>query len=314
MGQNLSQIVKDPRKGRELQRIYDTSLALMIVNLIVAFLPQTGLGWIPFFGGWVQLLFVLMSMTFSIIIYRMSNSFLPEYYGRGVNRAHLWIYILVVLLTIGGAISQSASQAKYDRCMSKAREDYYNRYSTPTCYTPTNYVYTTVGTMPTYVPVAQPEICSISTPSYGYYDGYYSCYGLMFDTPSIIMNNIMVPILSFVAMVLFSIQCSFLWNESNGQARKLAGQIQMMPVTMQTVTVTTPTGQHQVTVPVTTYNAFAQYGATQGLEQQTLPAYAPPMQPPVPVPATSVYGVPVQVPVASSSANPPLTETPSQKY
>jgi len=235
MGQSLSQIVKDPRKGRELQRIYDTALALMVVNLIVAFLPQTGIGWVPFFGGWIQLFFVLMSMVFSTVIYRMSNSFLPDYYGNGVNRAHLYIYILTVLLTIGGAISQSASQ-------------------------------------------------------------------IMFDTPSIVLNNIMVPILSFVGMVLISIQCSYLWNEASSQARKLAGP---MPISMQTVSIATPTGQQQVVVPANTFNAFTQWAATNGSaaanSQMTLPAYT--------APVVGVYAVPPNVPVASGSMGASISDT-----
>jgi hypothetical protein len=256
MGQSLSQIVKDPRKGRELQRNYDIALALMIINLIVAFLPQTGVGWVPFFGGWIQFFFVIMSMTFSAVIYRMSSRFLPEYYGHGVNRAHLIIYILVVLLTIGGAISQSVSQMKYNQCVNSGREPYYN---------------------------------------YGY-GGYWNCYYLMYDMPSIILNNIIVPILSFVAMVLFSIQCSYMWNEAQNQARKLSGSLPM--ISMQTVSIATPTGQHQVVVPVSTFNAFTQWAAANATaaatnSHPTLPAYSAPVM--------NLYAVPPNVPVASSS-------------
>jgi len=314
MGQQLTQMVKDPKKGRELQRIYDTALSAMIINLIVAFLPQTGLGWIPFFGGWIQFVFVLLSLTFSILIYRMSNRFLPEYYGRSLNRAHLIFYILVTLICLGGSIAQTDGSHKYNKCLADASSRYYDNYRTTTsCYTPAPYYqYTTISSMATYTMIQEPAYCttqSTSSNNYYYYGGYYDCYRLMYSTASVIMNNIMVPIFSFIGMVLLSIQCSYLWNEASSQARKLAGSMQMMPMTVQAVSMTTPTGQHQVVVPASTFNAFAQWAATNSVAQQdtqtTLPAYAPPMTQIMPA---GMYAIPPNVPVATSSAAPAVLE------
>ena len=189
MGQTPSHFIKDPQQVQHLQQVYDTSLALMIVNLILGFLLQASMGWIPLYGGWIQLFLLLMSLTFSILIYKMSNRFLPKQYSRGLNISQLVFYIITSLVCLIGSSVQA-----------------------------------------------------VLVPMSGSY--YYWSYTFFF----IALNNMVVPILAFIAMVLFSIQCSYLWNEACHQAQHLAAGIQMVPIAGQTAAAGAPVGQ--VVVPV----------------------------------------------------------------
>jgi len=257
MGHNFSYI--DNRdKAAHLQRVYDTALALMIVNLIVAFLPVTGLYWIPQVGPWFQFGFELLGLAFAIVIYRMSKNFIPQDGGKALNRAMLIMTILTIFFTFCGAIAQSVQVDKVMRC----RNDLYAEHQKRMSQTPSYQ--------------CEPGVpCAV--PAYYYEPNYWSCGSYDYFGPSIFINAILVPIMAFVSMVLFSIRCSALWNEAVLQGAKLAGPNFAMPGygAMSSVVLTMPAGgqmmapvvaaapQGMVAVPAEQYGLFAQYMAQQ---------------------------------------------------
>ena len=166
----------------------------------------------------------------------MSNRFLPESCGRNLNRAHLSIYVLLTVLTTIGAITRTVARAQQDECLARNGVSY--------CYYGPN-------SRPLGL-IAGPTIC---------YKGYgskesFTCDDGIYDATSFVLNIILVPILALVAIILFSTQCSYLWNEAQSQAYKLSG-------IMQCVALSTNNGQHQVAVPIATFNSFMQWAGMQ---------------------------------------------------
>lgn len=210
MGAQLSLTVADPKTVAELsrlQRAYDTSLALMILNLLLGFLPSTGISWIPYVGPWVQFGFILFSFGCSLGIYTLTQKTLPH--NSILNRMQLAFYLLLLLVCMIGAIVQSNANRVYDECMA----NYYRPMYMPMPYAVPS-INSTSGSDSALAAAAQPAP-GVSSQSYMWP----TC--TLYAGASIVLNGIVVPVIGFIAMVLLSIQASRIWNTA--QVKILSG-------------------------------------------------------------------------------------------
>jgi len=314
MGQQFSTIVPDKKRANELQHVYDTSLALMIVNLMICFLPIAGFYWIEVAGVWIQVALSLITTIFSVIIYRLSKKYMADL-NVGLNRAHLSMAILALIISIVGAsvatsgwtqyyqckTDFSIKQAKYYEELAKYNEDYskwYNTYGYNYYYGSYYTTYSTsssssgsvssasssVYVSPPVAPMYPQEDCYRYYPliSYWYYG--YSGSGSSI-TPGLAINEITLTILQFITMVLMSIQCGQLWNTAIDlayESKRKMGLSHSSSTTNMLASVRVDQPQQNVVIPASMNAAFQQWVATQPVlvnqasSFNSLPQYQPP--------------------------------------
>lgn len=209
MGQQFATQIKDIKVARELQHVYDTSLAIMIVNLIVCTLPLAGLYWIPSVGVWIEMGLTLTSVIFSTVIYRMSRHYVPEI-GFHLNRVQLIFSILTFILSLSGAAVDTSSWAAYNQCQAESSrkwEEYYRSYTVQT------YKYCSDSSNVTCYAYTMPSYSASYPVSY--------CYWPMLSAPTIVLSAALSPLFALITSILLSIQASYLWNDSISRARKI---------------------------------------------------------------------------------------------
>jgi len=229
MGQQFSHVA-DRAQRADFQQTYDMALAFLVLNLVVVSLPTLGLFWVPFAGHWIQLGLAAVGLVFASILYQQSNKHLT---ASALNRSQWALAAMVFLAALIGAGFEATAVNRYFQCQAdynRITSEYYARSTLfyQKCYQP--------------VPVAVDDSGLAATSSVSSYSSYNGCFFSepypqwtcwdLYDPTAIGFSGIAVPIFALVQMVLFSVQCSRLWNQVIAQSYE-GGGAQVKPITIQ---------------------------------------------------------------------------------
>lgn len=213
MGQSQSiQKVKNPKQRAQLQQIFDTSVALMVVNLVAVFLPLTFLFWILMAGPWIQFGLASMGLIFSCFIFRMASKNLQEA-NVHLNRTHLAFAVLMFVGALVGAAIETETVRRRFECDAEYNRQatiYYNGYYVRQQeYYAKHYEHC--------MAVNNESYCKANSYSTFYYDSAsypaYSC-GDFYSPAAVGFGGVATPIFALIQMILLSIVASQLWNHA----------------------------------------------------------------------------------------------------